>query len=640
MSEEDSGPFRWSTSGRFAHGPGNPQAAAARWIYWVGWVAGLAAFAAGVWDALGAYDFLIQQDRLLRWDMAKNGFQALELALDLENGRVLQFLRHLNQHDPWPPGYSLLLVPFFLVMGASEAAAALPHTILFALTPPALVLLARQVDKGVAGLLAGLIAAVLFLASPFMRVFSILVMREIPGAFFTVLAIWAYLRATERRSLGAWRLAGGLALGLVMIKYNYGLVWIGIALLNECVLRGPTERRRSVDFLRRHLWPWKEGPLRRRLLAGILYATGLLYVLGESVGLILYAMLLIATFAVAHRWQGQQKTASAQWKAMACRDRATLEILVVPLWIWFLSPSPNHVRGAIDFLRNRDSGLGLVDDLTFYPWTFLRYFVEDRTVGVAILAAAVIGTVLYLRTASPGRILALFAGIALMTTVLHPYKVQRFLLTPLPVVFLLAGLATYRVLQALCPFRRLRPLVGGLLTTAVLVGLIVETRPPSAVRLTNGYAVNSADSSLRLILADIQRAATRKAPIGFVGAFDEISPALLSWSLYQRPVSRRFGVLPSLSEIPLDAADAVVEAELSEWLEKGQAQQVLALRLEPESSLMTPDYRRYHAWQNRALKALEASSSWRVEAIHRYPSAGLSWTLFSRATLTPMEAFD
>src|SRR5690349_15554945 len=146
-------------------------------------------------EARSLYLFYLDQTRLPMWDMAGHGWGAVELLQALSEGRPLRFLDLLNRQDKWPFGYSLLLLPFVAAGDATFASATLLSVVLFVLIPPLLLWAAREVDGGPAGFWGGLLAAALFLASPFFRVFGILVMREMAGVFFALLAFCLYLRA-------------------------------------------------------------------------------------------------------------------------------------------------------------------------------------------------------------------------------------------------------------------------------------------------------------------------------------------------------------------------------------------------------------------------------------------------------------
>src|SRR3954447_24492459 len=145
----------------------------------------LTALAAG--QAGQLYAFSLTQNRLPLWDMAGHAWGGIELHQALRNGRPLRFLQLLNAQDKWPFGFSLLLLPFLWAGDDSFAAATLLSVVLFALTPLLLLWAAREVDAGAVGWWSGVLAALLFLASPLLRVFAVLILREGAGVFFSLL---------------------------------------------------------------------------------------------------------------------------------------------------------------------------------------------------------------------------------------------------------------------------------------------------------------------------------------------------------------------------------------------------------------------------------------------------------------------
>ncbi|HSK78788.1 MAG TPA: hypothetical protein VLQ45_20200, partial [Thermoanaerobaculia bacterium] len=301
-------------------------------------------------EARSLYLFYLDQPRLPMWDMAGHGWGAVELLEALSEGRPLRFLDLLNRQDKWPFVYSLLLLPFVAMGNATFASATLLSAVLFVLVPPLLLWAAREVDDGPAGFWGGLVAAALFLASPFFRVFGILVMREMAGVVFSLLAFCLYLRARRLGSAWAWRLAGLASLGLFLVKYNYGLLW-GIAVLaNEVLRRSPEERRELARRIGRLFWP---GPPRRPgriVLAVWLWLLAIAAGLGINFGVGLYAGLVVGTVLVALRWKRDREGVRAWWRSLPVEIRATLETVVIPLWIWCLSPDPVHPKNIVAFL--------------------------------------------------------------------------------------------------------------------------------------------------------------------------------------------------------------------------------------------------------------------------------------------------
>ena len=222
---------------------------------WSWRLAAVLVFFVGLHQAWGLYEIYLDGERLPLGDIARNGGRALELANDIHHLRPGRFLWHLNQHGPF--AYSLLLMPFLLIGGPTYAAATLPHVLLFALTPLVLLAVARRIDSGPLGLWAGLLASALWLASPQIRLFAILIQHESAGAFFTLVALLAYGGAIRTDSLRSWRRAVFFALALVLIKFNYGLAWLGTVAVSEILRSTTADRQRWVMGAALYLQPWR-----------------------------------------------------------------------------------------------------------------------------------------------------------------------------------------------------------------------------------------------------------------------------------------------------------------------------------------------------------------------------------------------
>ena len=188
----------------------------------------------------------IDQDRPPLWDMAKNGRQAAQISLDLRRLDLVSLLFDLNRHDPWPFTYSLLLQPVLLAAGPSLSSATVAQAWLFTLLPLAVLWAARQVDRSRTGLAAAAPAAFLTITSPLLRLQGVLLLREVAGALLTLVALALYLRARRLRSAWAWRCSCLSALALLFTKYNYGLLVLAAAVVDQRLRGEPPPPRRVL----------------------------------------------------------------------------------------------------------------------------------------------------------------------------------------------------------------------------------------------------------------------------------------------------------------------------------------------------------------------------------------------------------
>jgi hypothetical protein len=590
----------------------------------------LAAFqAAQLWS------FYLAQDRLPQWDMAGHAWGGIELHQALRHGHPLHFLRLLNAQDKWPFGFSLLLLPFVWIGGDGFAAATMLSLALFTLIPLLFVWAAREVDPGPVGWWAGVLASLLFLASPLLRVFAVLIMREEAGVFFSLLALCCYLRAQRRGDAASWRLAGLAGLALFLVKYNYALI-LGVALAVNELLRLPPDRRAALGgFAARWLWPWRQGSRSSKAIAILLYLVAICMALKVNLGYAIYVALLIATFALLRRaWRDPAGMKSA-WRNLPVAVRAVASTLILPLWIWFLSPWPVHPKEILAFLRNRDTGppLASLTSILYYPRVFVRDY-APAGLGMAILALfslALLGWVVGRRPTGrlyiggTERVLLLAAVVSVVLPTFHPYKEPRFLATAVPFVLLAAAMAVSRVAHALSV---LRTVVGAVVCAGLAAGIVVKARGADLpARLAQDYPLYSADPAYRQPLDFIAAAGQGAARPAVIGSFNELSENLIRCHLAQAGGPE---VARPLGRFRADLPPAAVRKELGDWLRDERPDRIAALRPLPGSPLLeSSDYRTYNAWQLAAIAGLEADPRMRVTAREVFPATQIEVLVFA-----------
>lgn len=545
-------------------------------------------------------------ERMPMWDMAGNGYGGVELLQALSEGNVFRFLQRLNAQDKWPFGYSLLLLPFLAAGGATFASATLLNVVLFAATPPLLVWAGHEADRK-SGLWGGLAAAGLFLASPLHRVLAIVVMRELAGVAFTLLALALYLRARRIGTLRAWRLAGLASLALFLIKVNYALIW-GLCVAVDQWVSLPREQRLEVfRKVRRILWPWPGATRGQAALAVVLDLLLVCAVVGLNPGVGVYVLILVFTGIAIARWQRFR----SWWRSLAPAPRALMETIVLPIWIWFLSPHPIHPKNIYAFLRNRSTGPPLysLESIGYYLKTMTTHYAPEAAVGVAVIVLALAGS-------WRSRLVALLAGLGWLLATLHPYKEPRFFATTAPFFFLLAGIGLAAV------FARWRTAAAAVVCCAALLGLVSKAHGLGE-RLRHDYLLYSADPRYADPLELLQRKAAGRERIALIGTFNEFSDNLVRWSLAQkrielaRPLQR-----PAAGEVP---------RQLAQWLEREEPRRILAVRLLPRSPLFQgPDFQRYNAWQLEALKILQADPRWQETRARRFRELDLEILVLDR----------
>ena len=99
------------------------------------------------------------------------------------------------------------------------------------------------------------IAPALVVTSPFVQLFAVQAMLEVPGALLYVLSLGAYARHLRTGTRATIVATGVLSAALFFTKYNYGLLWLAPLVLNEAWMACGGPRGvfgRATALARRH----------------------------------------------------------------------------------------------------------------------------------------------------------------------------------------------------------------------------------------------------------------------------------------------------------------------------------------------------------------------------------------------------
>jgi hypothetical protein len=570
--------------------------------------------------------------RLPLWDGAGNGWGAVELWSALSHGQLVDFLIRLNAQDKWPFGFSLLLMPFVAFGGGSFAAATLLPALAFALVPALLVWAALEVDRDGRGLCAGLLAGALWLVSATPRVLATIVMRETTGAALGVALLAAYLRARRLGTLGAWRLCGGLLLALFFTKYNYFLLGGAGVALHAWSELGAGARRALVARVRGRIvgGGWQAW---ERWAAIALALSAVALAIGQNPGNLLYAALVLgAGGSLFSKWRSLPSLLDRR-KSWPPAGRALTELLLLPLWIWSLSPSPIHPKNVIAFLRNREGATFSPAALVYYPRAILAsYLPGDAAAWCVALAALALTACLLSRRGDPARALATTVAVGALALEIHPLKAGRFLVTIAPFVFLAATLGGARLAVRLLPRARpLRLATGGALALLALYGILRLSLDSGALaRLEGDHRLYTAGREYAAALDDLARRVAVGERAALLGGVNQLSEAAVRWRAAQR-TGRSLHLVEPLRGLTGESPAERVRAKLAAWLGRGRPDRVVALVFAPGGARFADsDFLRFNAWQVEAQRWLEASDAWQARDRRRYPKLDFDLVTYER----------
>jgi len=564
--------------------------------------------------------------RLPMWDAAGNGWNAVELWAALSHRHLLDFLVRLNAQDTWPFGFSLLMLPFVVLGGSSFESATLLPAVAFALVPPLLVWAGWEIERQARGLAAGLVAGALWLASPLPRALATVAMRETTGAALGVAAIAAYLRARRRGSLAAWRWAGGALLALFLVKANYFFLTAGGLALHAALALDRGRLREVATRLGLGLVEdgWRSPARWLALLAAV---SVVLFGLGQNPGTLLYGGLVVATIVIVARRRAWLRRPRAALARLSVPSRALVETLVVPCWIWFLSPAPVHPRNLIAFLRNRPAEQPLLsaDALAFYPLSLFNDFFASPWLAWPVAAFALAALVLLLRPSDRARAAALCAFVGSLALVGHPYKQARFLATVAPLVFLVAALVAARGAAAILPLGGARRQVLGVVVGLLALGGIASTFGIEArqQRLERDHRALTVPRGFQQPLDDLARRVGGPSRCGMLGGFNALPESLVRWRAWHLK-RREASLAPPLRGLDGDSDPEEILERLRSWRDRHELQRIVALRpIAGSAWLADADFRRYNAWQLEAIRLALERLSYRRRALRSYPPLGV-----------------
>ena len=176
-------------------------------------------------------------------------YHASAVSLAAGEGYVHYFTRQPTA--AWPPGYPLMLAGLYLMVGPSILAAKLLNVALAAGSVLLTYLIACELRRPVAGLLAAAILAVF----PGWVLFAPLVLSEALFVFLFCLVLWLFVRWDARGGAGpgAW-LGLGAFLGAIGIMAVLVILpaWVPVTLMlgGAWLLARAWSRRRSADARR------------------------------------------------------------------------------------------------------------------------------------------------------------------------------------------------------------------------------------------------------------------------------------------------------------------------------------------------------------------------------------------------------
>jgi hypothetical protein len=395
------------------------------------------------------------------WDPAAHTLDGIHFARAFRHFSPAEFFVQIHNSGMWPPAIPLFQSPFQL-LGGENFVVARNWTAWMAIPAVLIVFLTGFVAHRRFGLLVGTIAASLLAISPHFHEYMIQEMLEVPGIFFCTLTLFFYIRFLQEQKIADWQRTCLAGIVLFFCKFNYAVIVMFPIVVCEFMYRKDF-RTLIVSgvgrFARDIRW---RSPF---LGFVVLYAVFLVYIhkvginteiLGQRI-LIQRALgnptyLLLAIILIRNYFFNREEFVGylqSIWNAPE-PSRSLLRFDILPAVIWLCYP----VFFTIFFIfmfseKTRFNSFWSMETLTFYPGALVNAYAPHPLLG-AITMICLLGMIFFFkRLPLITRFLVALCTFNIALTILHPNYQIRYLMTSVPMLYLVTGLAVVHLWERL-----------------------------------------------------------------------------------------------------------------------------------------------------------------------------------------------
>lgn len=395
------------------------------------------------------------------WDPAAHTLDGIHFARAFRHFSPAEFFVQIHNSGMWPPAIPLFQSPFQLLFGENYVVAR-NWTAWMAIPAVLIVFLAGIVSHRRFGLLVGTVAASLLAVSPHFHEYMIQEMLEVPGVFFCTLTLFFYMRFLSEQKIADWQRTCLAGIVLFFCKFNYAVIVMFPIVVCELMYR-----RDFRALIASGVWRfardirWK-SPF---LAFVVLYTVFLIYVhkvgistevFGQRV-LIQRALgnptyLLLAIILLRNYLFNRQEFTSYLkniWNAPE-PSRSLLRFDILPALIWLCYP----VFFTIFFIfmfseKTRFNSFWSMETLTFYPGALVNAYAPHPLLGGLTVLSLLGMLVFFKRLPLVTRFIVALTTFNIALTILHPNYQIRYLMTSVPMLYLVTGLAIAHVWERL-----------------------------------------------------------------------------------------------------------------------------------------------------------------------------------------------
>lgn len=491
------------------------------------------------------------------WDPAAHALDGIHFARAFRHFSASEFFVQMHNSGMWPPAIPLFQAPFQLAFGESFVVTR-SWTAWMSIPVVLMVFMVGFTSHKRFGLTVGALAAVLLTISPIFQEYCLQEMLEVPGIFFSMLTLFFYLRFLQEQKRVDWQATCLSGIVLFFCKFNYSVIVMLPIVVCELACR--QEFRRMVGtslwrFVRDVRW---RGGFTRFV---ILYIIFLFYINKVGVNfeiagqriLIKRALgnptyLLLAVIIVRNLLVNREEFLAYFtniWRAPEPM-RSLLRFDILPALVWLSYPVFFSVFFIFMFSeKTRQGSLFSLETLTFYPGAIIQEYAPHPVLGALSLVSLLAMMFYWKRLPLISRFFVGLSSFNLLLTILHPNYQIRYLLTSIPILYIVNGLAIVHLWEALTQrtgARLDRVLLG---FTPVLSLMLLLIFPPSRDHLQKAFISYTQSEKANELFSAICKESSKSELNTLLGFSNYVAPSSIALQCYRDFPSIRREQIPT-----------------------------------------------------------------------------------------------
>lgn len=542
------------------------------------------------------------------WDMADHGYRGVSITEDWEEFNLYSLLEDTVSQKLHPFVHSYILSFFFLCSGTTVKAASRASLIAFAGCGILIFYLGKEAGGKLKNL-CGLAAFFLLITSPTYLLFSTLIMLEIWGAFFTLLGLLLFIKAISSDSEKLYIFSYLAATILFFTKYNYGIYLIITIFIAETGLlplssRKFIKREISSFFKFKNLLAFSNLALLLIIISfiAIIFTGGFeITLFGRKISFHhlqnpLYFLTALLVFKAVRYYKNNRGELAAN---LLRKHAGLILFIVIPILIWFLIP--DNLEAFFSFARARPADVqrqGIktlsLANLICYPKIILNYYCLSPPVFIFIIIFYIFSLLTFKKESKAIKTMHLYFLISFGLMILHPYKEARFIFVILPVLWVISVAKAVNFI--------IYPKLKRFVIPIFICGLIAYS--PKFYSSAKNFYQNRLiprtmiwfhpSPDLAPVIDCIVSETRTPYNVAIQGTFNELSPYLLRWNIFNAGSGKHREILFDLRE-----------EEILEKLKRYEVKKLISIKVSPASPFYSPDYVNYNVWKVSAIQSVE-----------------------------------